>query len=165
MRAGSGEWGGFGGGGSRTVGSTYLEHLQTSKKSTSYSRTPPFLVWKSAPEVGPERGWAADNVRLRAKYKFVSVPAQRVGGAVHMWTRSRSLEGPSRAQFVHMLAATYSMRAKGGWGHVRAAGAAAHRGFRTAGGRPGPGCRCCRPTGSRSPVHLHGARDESWRPT
>ena len=50
---------------------------------------------------------------------------------------------------------------------VCAAGAAAHRGFRTAGGRPGPGCQwqCSRPTGSRSAVHLHGARDESWRPT
>ena len=53
-RAGSGEWGGFGGGGSRTVGSTYLEHLQTSKNSTSFSRTPPFLVLKLAPKVGPE---------------------------------------------------------------------------------------------------------------
>ena len=66
---------------------------------------------------------------------------------MHMWTRSRSLEGPSHAQFVHMLAATYTVCAKGGWGHVRAAGAAAYRGFRTAGregdpvwgaGAPGP---------------------------
>ena len=46
-----------------------------------------------------------------------------------MRTRSPSLEGPSYAQFAHMLAATYSVCAKGGWGHVRAAGAAAHRGF------------------------------------
>ena len=41
-----------------------------------------------------------------------------------MRTRSPSLEGPSYAQFAHMLAATYSVCAKGGWGHVRAAGAA-----------------------------------------
>ena len=31
-----------------------------------------------------------------------------------MWTRSPSLEGPSYAQFAHMLAATYGVCAEGG---------------------------------------------------
>ena len=76
MRAGSGEWGGFGGASSRTVGSGHQAYLQTWKNSTSYSRTPPFLGWKSAPEVGPERSGAADNQRLRAKASYVSTSVQ-----------------------------------------------------------------------------------------
>ena len=51
-------------------------YLHFSKNSTSYSRTPQIWVWKSAPEVGPERSGAADSVRLRAKYKFRSTTVQ-----------------------------------------------------------------------------------------
>ena len=41
---------------------------------------------------------------------------------------SPAVQVPSRAQFMHTGHRTLHVRAKGGWGHVRAAGGAAHRG-------------------------------------
>ena len=75
VRAGAGERGGFGGASSRTVGSGHQAYRQTSKNSTSYSRNPPFLVWKSAPELGPEHSGTAVNRRLRARSIFLTVDA------------------------------------------------------------------------------------------
>ena len=75
VRAGAGERGGFGGASSRTVGSGHQAYRQTSKNSTLYSRNPPFLVWKSAPELGPEHSGTAVNRRLRARSIFLTVDA------------------------------------------------------------------------------------------
>ena len=59
---------------------------------------------------------------------------------------SPAVQVPSRAQFMHTGHRTLHVRAKGGWGHVRAAAGAAHRGLRSPGGRPGSLGR-----GARSP--------------
>ena len=55
---------------------------------------------------------------------------------------SPAVQVPSRAQFMHTGHRTLHVRAKGGWGHVRAAAGAAHRGLRSPGSRPGSLGRC-----------------------
>ena len=130
----------------------YAPHLRPI--SSTFSKYPKSWSGSRRRESGPEaegRHSIGDCGRNRFFCKYLL----QVCNAYITGNPSPAVQAPSRAQFMHTGHRTLHAGAKGGWGHGCAAGGAAHRGFRTSGGRPGSFGRCPLAELCRDPVRRH----------
>ena len=106
-------------------------------------------------ESGPEAE-GRQSVGECARNRFICSATLRVRNAYIAGNRSPAVQAPPNFWFACTGHRTLRVDANGGWGHVHAAGGAAHRNFRTPGGRPGSLGRCPLTELGRDPVRRHG---------
>ena len=134
----------------------YAPHLRPI--SSSFSQFPRSGSGSRRRESGPEAEGRQSDEEC-ARNRFICVATLLVRNTYIAGNPSPAVQAPPNFLFACTGHRTLRVRAKGGWAHLRAAGRAVHRAFRTSAGRAGSLGRCPLAELVQDPVRRR------WRPS